>query len=147
MRYAFKEINKKELVARNQYLYDVFKLYFIPVKTQDGFIILQSIPSNCISLFFITGHRMDVINYLSKNKNCISEKNVVINSCFDKKFKKAFKKKHVFVSHYDSENYSKIRDGRSYGIDFCVTNSELNLLNSKDNDPIKRLNKAFIKVE
>lgn len=147
MRYAFQENNKDELVARKKYLYDVFKLYFIPIKMQENFIMLQSLPSNCLSIFFITGHRSDVMSFLIKNKDNIAEDIVVINSCFDIKFKNILKnKKHVYISNYDDWNYSNVRDGRPFGIDFNITNSELNLLNARNDDFVTRFNKSFVKL-
>ncbi len=74
-----KKVSQKEIIARKEYIYDVFKIYVYPIY-HDSYVELVSIPQNSMNYIFILGHNDEVFNYLKKNN--IEEKNIVLITCY-----------------------------------------------------------------
>ena len=146
MRYVIQTTFEQELNARKEYLYLVFHLWFIEVKRNKQFITLESIPSNTNDIYMITGHFPNVGSYIHSQRNEIGNKTVVINSCFPNSTLRQLNLKNVFFSKTDQEGYSKLRNGKAFGLDFNVTDSELNLLNAESNNIDMRIEKAYQKI-
>ena len=64
MRYILlsKKITFEEIRSRQEYLYDVFKIYMIPFYF-DNYIELRSIPENYGNVVFINGHNNQVYSF------------------------------------------------------------------------------------
>lgn len=146
MQYVIQTSFEHELNARKEYLYLVFHLWFIEVKRDEKFITLESIPSNTINIYMITGHFPIVGGYINSQRNEIGNKTVIINSCFPYCTLKHTNLKNVFFSKTDQEGNAKLRDGKVFGLNFYITDSELNLLNADSNNIDVRIEKAYQKI-
>ncbi len=143
MRYLLAETQEQEIIARQQYLYDIHKLYFVPENKTDGFIPLVPLGTAEPSILFIVGHYDQVEYFLNNNIRKIKEETIVLITCFSKKFKKYKKyKNNLFVSTSENE-FSYCYDGKNYGFDFDVTESEVNYYISSHSDIMKRIEKSF----
>ena len=129
MRYLLHESQRDELTGRQQYLYDVFHMYFLPGKPEGGFIPLMPVGISCPDIVFITGHTGYVRDYLTRAAKNIPEKIIVITSCMGRSFKKDAPRKEIYVPNL-KQPLCLLRDGRPYGFDFDISDSELNLYNS-----------------
>ena len=65
MRYVIlkNEVDIKEICSRQEYLYDVIKVYTIPLY-KNGIVELKSFPENVFDVLFIFGHNNQVFSYL-----------------------------------------------------------------------------------
>ena len=129
MRYLLHETQRDELTGRQQYLYDVFRLYFLPGKPEGGFIPLMPVGTGCPDILFITGHTDFVRDYLNRAIKGIPEKTIIITSCMGRSFKKYTAGKEIYVPDL-KQPLCLLRDGRPYGFDFEISDAELNLYNS-----------------
>lgn len=145
MKYLLDEELVSEVDQRQKYIYDVFKLYTLVTYNNTNFIKFSSIPSSELDILMIIGHDVTVENFLRYNNNEIKENTIIIISCNASKFKKYLRNKEIYISLNDDEITTK-RDGKDYNFDFDVTESEINLYNSKGS-LVERLSKSFKKVE
>lgn len=129
MRYLLHETQRGELRARQQYLFDVFRMYFLPGKPEGGFIPLVPVGTGCPDILFITGHTDCVGNYLQDTIEGIPEKTIVITSCFGQLFRSYTAKKVIYVPDL-KQPLCRLRDGRPYGFDFSISDAELDFYNS-----------------
>ena len=129
MRYLLHESQWKEIHARQQYLFDVFRLYFLPNTLQAGFIPLKSVGKGYSDILFITGHTNYVEAYLGKMVTRIRENVIVITSCMGYSFKKYTKGKEIYVPDPKTP-LCLLRDGQPYGFDFDISDAELDMYNS-----------------
>ena len=129
MRYLLHETQRRELQARQQYLFDVFRMYFLPGKPEGGFIPLKPVGTECPDILFITGHTGYVREYLSRTAKVIPEKTIVITSCMGRSFKKYAAGKELYVPDL-KQPLCLLRDGRPYGFDFEISDAELDLYNA-----------------
>lgn len=129
MRYLVPTHQESEIHGRQEYLYDVFHIYFLPHETIDDFIHL--IPVGCIGpdLLFIVGHYDEVLTYLSNNIDCITESDIIITTCFAERFIEFCNKKRIYVPIIEG-SICPIRPGNLYGFEFDITDAELNLYNT-----------------
>ena len=128
MRYLLDETQRGELQARQQYLFDVFRMYFLPGKPEGGFIPLIPIGSSEPNVLFITGHTNRVLHFLETEINKIPEKVIVITSCMGQSFKKFASKKAIYVPDL-KQNFCYLRDGKPFGFDFKISDVELDFYN------------------
>lgn len=146
MRYLLENRQKDEIVERAKFLYDVFKLYMLNKREDEGFRVLESLPSNALDIFIIIGHDKTVYSYLKKNMDKIHEINVIVISCNTDEIKKIqFKDKNIFVSK-NIKGSTECRTGIDYGFGFPITDSELDLYNSKNKDIFSTIELAFLKL-
>lgn len=129
MRYLLHETQRDELTGRQQYLYDVFHMYFLPGKPKGGFIPLVPVGTGSPDILFITGHTGYVRDYLNRAAKNIPEKTIVITSCMGQSFKKYVARKEIYVPDL-KKPLCLLRDGRPYGFDFEISDAELDLYNS-----------------
>ena len=129
MRYLLHETQRGELHARQQYLFDVFRMYFLPGKPEGGFIPLVPVGKGRPDILFITGHTGYVESYLCSAAKSVPEKTVVITSCMGQSFKKYAARKEIYVPD-PKRPLCLLRDGRPYGFDFKISDAELDLYNS-----------------
>ena len=129
MRYLLHETQQRELHARQQYLRDVFRMYFLPGKPEGGFIPLKPVGTGSPDILFITGHTNYVGDYLSWAAKSIPEKTIVITSCMGRSFKKYTAKREIYVPDL-KQPLCLLRDGLPYGFDFKISDAELDLYNA-----------------
>lgn len=142
MRYVIlrNKVNIKEICSRQEYLYDIFKVYTIPLY-KNGIVELKSFPENVFDVLFIFGHNNQVFSYLNTNKP--NEKNIVLITCYTgpiTKFNMSDKK--IFYTN----NITYKLDGKKYGFEFEITNAELNLYNCKKDSLEEKLESCFERV-
>lgn len=129
MRYLLHESQMNEFTSRNTYLYDIFHMFFLPGHPEGRYIPLSPVGAKGPNILFITGHTNYVQEYLDSKINEIPEKTIVITSCFGVSFKKYASKKKIFVPNVPG-NLCLLRDGKPFGFDFDISDSELNLYNA-----------------
>ncbi len=147
MRYLIAESQEFEISARCEYLYDVFQLYFFPHNKIGGFIPLVPVGTAEPSILFIVGHQDQVDTFLKDNIEDITERTIVIVSCFGQSFNGYKKsKKTIYTSIANKEGYSWIYRGQDYGFKFDITRSELDFYNSSEKNILQRIKNSFYKI-
>lgn len=141
MRYLIHESQLHEARARCEYLYDIFKLYFLPGKPEGSYTPFAPVGGGEEDVLFITGHTGFVHAYLKAYFGAIPEKEIVITSCMGTSFKQYASKKTIYVPDV-SKNYCDIRDGQAYGFGFKISDAELDFYNA-DGDVKSRIKKAY----
>lgn len=144
MRYLLHESQLNELAARQAYLYDIFRMYFLPGKPEGRYIPLIPMGNSGPDILFITGHTNYVWDYLDASINKIPERNIVITSCMGSSFEYFATKKIMYVPSID-ESVCVLRDGKPYGFDFRISDAELNLYNATG-EIVERIQKAYIQL-
>lgn len=144
MRYLVHESQISEIPARQSYLYDIFRLYFLPGKPEGSFIPLLPVGEKGSNALFITGHNDQVSRYLTEFINDIPEKRIVITSCLGLSFSSLPRQKEVFVPR-NAPFFCFLRNGRSFGFSFLISDAELNFYNSHGDFEAK-LNTAYMKI-
>lgn len=145
MRYLLQTSLQSEITYRKEYLYKVFKLWFLPATQKDGFITFTSIPPSSYSdLLFIVGHNFLVKNYLLKNN--VTEKLIVAITCDGGCNFKHLKLpgKIIYLPFQNQHNLVDLLSGSEFGFDFDLTESELLLYNAPTHLPIgERIAETF----
>ena len=144
MRYLIHESQLHEARARCEYLYDLFKLYFLPGKPEGSYTPFIPVGSSGEDILFITGHTPCVHAYLRAYLTSIPEKEIVITSCMGHSFVKYATKRIIYVPDV-LKKYCDIRDGQAYGLGFKISDAELDFYNA-DGDVKERLMKAYIRL-
>lgn len=141
MRYLIPKTQSNEIHGRQEYLYDVFHLFFHPHELSLDYI--QLIPVGCIGpdCLFIIGHNDQVYNYISKNIDEIHEPMIIATTCFAKSLIKFCNIKKIYVPK-TRDDICNIRSGEPFGFDFDITDAELLLYNSTG-ALIDRINKGY----
>lgn len=148
MRYLLQNLMDHELEARKAYIYSTLSLWTIPYDSSDGFVTLQSIPTNALDTLFIVGHNYAVTEYLSTHE--IQESCIVIISCYKNLFinKTLLHSKRIYISRQNSQKESGLYNGHEYGFMFNPTESELMLYNNRNSlNFSKRLEAAFQRIK
>lgn len=145
MRYLLQKNYQSEFSSRKDYLYDIFKLWFIQTGEEQDFIVYTSIPSHSYSDFlFIVGHNFPVKFLLLDTY--ISEKNIVAITCDGGcNFKKLrMIDKNLYLPFQNRDNLVDLLSGTKFGFNFDLTESELMLYNSPANLSLeKRIEMSF----
>ncbi|MGM9849366.1 MAG: hypothetical protein ACI31V_00530 [Bacilli bacterium] len=142
MRYVIlkNKVDIEEICSRQEYLYDVFKVYTIPLY-KNGIVELKSFPENVFNVLFVFGHNNQVFSYLNTNEP--SEENIVLITCYTgsiTKFNMSDKK--IFYTN----NITYKLDGKKYGFEYEITDAELNLYNCKNDSLEEKLESCFERV-
>ena len=142
-------VKYEEIVGRKEYLYDVFKLYFVNGKSFDsGFIVLESFPKREYDVFIIKGHADYVYKYLLNNAERINEHIIVAITCYPEPFKKLrLRGKKLYFPKVDSIDEAILYPGTEFGFNFDITDSEIDLYNSKNESINKRIEDSFVKLQ
>ena len=132
--------------SRIKYFMETIHLWTIPFSLENGLIELRSIPSSCEDICFIIGHQNELKKYLEKNKP--TESIVVLITCADRNnfATQYLHGKEVYIS-YQTKGYCDTYDGKVYGFDFDITESELIFYNNRRKKSIiERLESAFTRI-
>lgn len=138
----------KEINSRKDYLYDVFKLWYVKVNETFEYITLQSFPYTTLDdILFLIGHCDAVRDYLLNKK--IPEKNIIIVSCYDNSLGIAIKKiksKNILYSFLNNHNRTEMYDGKEYNFEFAeISKSEILLYNHRNESLKTKIEKSFRK--
>lgn len=136
----------EEIIGRKEYLYDIFKLYFVNNMSFDSeFIVLESFPKQQYDVFVIKGHVGVVYNYLLNNSEYINEHTIVVITCYPEKFKKLrIHDKKLYFPKVDLKGEAILYPGIEYGFNFDITDSEIDLYNNKNESICKRIEESFV---
>ena len=148
MRYLLSSENQNEVKLRQEFLYDVFKIWFIRTSETDNFITLQAFPFNYEKdIIVLYGHNEDVKEYLYSHRTEINEQNVFIISCSlsdNRNFVLSDKRTYLSLN---TKSFALLLNGKEYGFDFDITECELNLYNSPLLQPINKLKSSFTRIK
>ena len=142
MRYIIlkNNITSQEIRSRQEYLYDIFKIYTIPIFYKN-YVELKSIPETQENVIFIRGHNYEVYNFLKNYKP--KEKYIVLITCYIGFVTKIrFKNKEMF---YTKQITNRL-NGNEYGFNFEITNSEIDLYNCPYKSLIEKIEYAFERI-
>lgn len=144
MRYLLASSNTKEQELRQQFLFEVFHLWFFKCGNIGDFAILQSFPFNLYDdILIIYGHNYSIQQLIYENSNDIHEKNIFIISCsLNDNRNYRIQGKNVFLAPQTNRHIFLLR-GSEFGFDFDVTEAELELYNNRDNDILNKLISVF----
>lgn len=150
-----------EILGRKEYLYNIFKLYFVIKKTVyfkkslifPQYYILESFPPKCMNNFFvIVGDTNFVIDYINTHKKDFDGKILIIITCIKDNKKKinrllsALKCESIYLTRQINDE-ADYYDGSKWGFNFKITISELDFYNSNKNNVIERLDENFERIK
>lgn len=133
MRYLLHKTQSNELKARQEYLYDIFGLYFLPGKPEGSYIPLIPMGVKGPDVLFITGHTNYVSDYMEQYYCQIPERNVVITSCMGQTFKKYVSKQRAIYAPNSKGIFCCLHNGVPYGLNFDISDAELDFYNAEGN--------------
>ena len=143
MRYIIlkNKVSDSEIVSRQEYLFDVFKIYTIPYFV-NGTTVLKSIPEKECDIVFVNGHNDQVFFYLCKN--IPAEKNIILITCYIGLITTVqIKNKNIYFTDTITEKI----DGPQYGFNFEIAKAELNLYNCNKYSIYDKINFSFERVK
>ena len=147
MRYLLSTSFSNELTGRLSYLYDVFHQYYLS-KESKGFIKLKPIGYDDLPVLFIVGHNNSVYEYLKENVQDIKENVIVLITCVNEDVYSLLPSSiTVYATNQISSHYSGVYNGKEYGFSFDITESELRLHNSCEQNILKRINDTFYLIK
>lgn len=127
MRYLISETQQNELCGRQEYLYDIFRAYFVPDGSCYGFIQLRPLDYE-EDILFIVGHSDQIIKYLHDHINEVKETTIVVTTCFPRDLLRIKSNKSIYVPIIE-DSFCRFYNGEPYGFKFKITDAELNLYN------------------
>lgn len=138
------KFSETEVQSRMHYCNNAFSLYFMFHKNSNV-LIIRSFPRTPVKYLFVVGHNYDVCRYILSINDYIE--NIIIISCrIPKIYLKIFNAKKIFVSNgNDYINY--FYNGIHWGFNFNITEDELKLYNTDENDISKKINRIFMRVK
>ena len=147
MRYFLRKKQRSELSLRCQYLYDVFRLWFIQTGQIGDFVVLESFPLGNDDLALIYGHNFEIVFLFERHSTDLKEKNIAIISCEANVPKGYFlKSKRVFLGP-QRNGKAELLIGSEYGFDFDITDAELRLYNCRIQGPLKKVSSVFTRIQ
>lgn len=147
MRYFLRKEQRSELSLRCQYLYDVFKLWFIQTGEVKDFDVLESFPFVNDDIALIYGHNYEIVSLLKKHSAKLKEKNIAIISCETNVPKGYFlKNKRVFLAP-QREGKAELLIGKDYGFEFDITDAELLLYNCRIQGALEKVYSVFVRIK
>ncbi len=143
MRYFLHKEKASEQKLRLQFLFDVFRVWFVPLGEEEDFIVLQSFPFSTWEpdILLMYGHNSEILSYLKKVRP--PECHIYIISCLDAiSTRLSIPGKYLYFDA-ESEHITELLYGADFGFDFDVTDAELNLYNSKQLNAKEKLDSVF----
>lgn len=136
-----------ELTLRREYLYEVFKLWFVKAGEIGSFDVLEAFPYGRYDLLLIYGHNGEIAHLFEEHATELKEKNIAIISCTAKEPEDyLLKGKNVFLAPQD-QGQAKLLAGKEFGFSFDITRAELQLYKSRIQDPIQKIEHIFTKIQ
>ncbi len=144
MRYLIHEFQRREIPGRQVYLYDVCRLFFLPLKQETAYIPLSPVGNVDLNVLFITGHVNQVYSYIDQYIDIIPEDIIVATTCFPQSLSKYKRKKTFFVPRTTSD-VCYIHSGEPYGFSFDISDAELDFYNASGSI-MERLQSTYSKL-
>ena len=141
MRYLIHTTQLNEAPARCEYLYDIFKLYFVSGKPEGEYTPFSPVGDCGEDILFIVGHSHYVDKYLMQHINSITEKAIVITSCCGFMFAKYAMQKTIYVPDF-LQKHCVLYNGKPFGFNFNISDAELRFYNTCGDIEI-RLQKSY----
>ncbi len=150
-----------DIQGRKEYLYDIFKTYFIIKYTDysiDNFLhpnyyILESFPSNIWEkYYFIVGDTDFVIRYIKSKRKELANKILIVITCkknnnsFFEHYLPSLNCSSIFIAKLNNDE-ADYYDGSKWGLNFKITLSELEFYNCNKDNMIDRLEKRFERIK
>ena len=133
-------ISEEEKEARRKYLIKVFKLFFID-GNKDEFVEFVSYPSNLNNCVLIYGHSKHINIFLKYYD--IPEKKIILFTCnYNLKIPDRMKNKEIYISKTNNL-FTNYYDGKQYGFEFDVTDSEILLYRYRNDSIYNQINNSF----
>ena len=79
MKLVLQECMKNEIIARQRYFYETFRLWLVISANEPSYSELVSIPAHSLDILFIAGHNSFVKNFLQQHE--IQEKRIAAITC------------------------------------------------------------------
>lgn len=147
IRYILQPALKAKTEARMFYLNKALRCSFSQSTSSPEFIELVSYPPLANTFLFVTGHNWWVVEYFQRFRSDAAADVTVINSCTPIPMLTRLPwLKNVYYCKTNLLGQAPLRDGSAFGLDFDVTDSELDLLNAPDGDLLTRLQASYQKV-
>ena len=147
MRYFLRKGQRSELLLRWQYLYDVFKLWFVPTGEIGDFYVFESFPLGNDDLALIYGHNFEIVFLFERYSTELKEKSIAIISCETNIPKGYFlKNKRVFLAP-QRDGKVELLIGTEYGFEFDITDAELRLHNCRIQGPLEKVSSIFTRIQ
>ena len=132
---------------RCQYLYDVFKLWFVQTGEIGDFDVLESFPFGNDDLALIYGHNFEIVFLFERYSTELKEKNIAIISCETDVPRGYFlRSKRVFLAPQRGGK-AELLIGKEYGFEFDITDAELRLYNCRVQGTLKKVSSVFIRIQ
>ena len=148
MRFLLQNKLSEESKVRIEYLYKVFRLWFVEKQQEKSFTEYVSIPENDTNILFIVGHNNSVKNFLESTT--ISEDTIVAITCDGNMHFETLKNKlkgKTFYMAKQERGYADQYKAEAFNMKFDPTESEIMLYNSSDKRSLnERLEKSFNKL-
>lgn len=150
-----------EIQGRREYLYNIFKMYFIVKYTNysknsflhPNYYMLESFPANILdNYYFIVGDTNFVIRYIKNNIEKFNNKILIIITCkknnngFFEHYLPSIKCSSIFIAKLNNDE-ADYYDGKKWGLNFKITLSELDLYNSNKKDLADKLKESFERIK
>lgn len=146
MRYFLRKKQRSELLLRCQYLYDVFKLWFVPTGEIGAFDILESFPFGNDDILLIYGHNFEIVDLFNQYATEVREKNIAIISC-ETNVPNGYllKDKRIFLAPQRNRK-AHLLIGNDYNFEFDITDAELLLYNCHLKKPLQKICSSLIRI-
>lgn len=132
-----------EIKARKQYIEKVTGVWFVSQKKIDNFLVLESMPSTYNkNICIIYGHNYLIDRLLSTKADLLPEKNIFIFSCKSTKKEYWVTGKNIYLAP-QTKGKMRLINGELYGFSFDITETEINLYNSRKNNIFAKLKESF----
>lgn len=128
------ELIRMPLYFRNNFFKDFYLYQTFPFKPD---------PNICL----VFGHNNEVANLLKENSSNISEQNIFIISCAVNYIDDYnVPDKNIYLSPQIDDEYVRFRKGSDYHFEFDVTDVEIYLAQSEENDILKKFKSCFDEI-
>ena len=154
MRYFLDPSLEKHKNARREYLYDIFKIFFVELSDCSmtdglgrGAIVLQSFPATYeANVGIICGHNSFVAHILQQYGLEMPEKELFIITCEHKYRTKYYVKGKKIYLAPQVKGFANQHNGALFGFDFDITDAELNMFNTGNIAPKEKLLSVFNRI-
>lgn len=144
MRYIVLDTNisNKELLARLNYLQEVYNVSFKYLRLSNGLVSYYTDSTFHKKLVFLVGHMGSINSYIKKDKK-LRNKIVVIDSCYLDKIAsiELLKPKKVFLSKNLKASNERIDDT---GFNFGITKSEIEMYTKRNEEVFPRIKNVYL---
>lgn len=147
MKYLISESFEYSRIDRAKFIQDAIglPLFYYKRKVFDKFYLYQSFPFNTEpDVCLIFGHNKEVADLLKNQSELIPEKNIFIITCAINYLSEYnVSNKNIYLCPQTDDGNVRFRNGLDFHLSFIVTDTELFLAQSKENDVLKKFESCF----